>query len=76
MKSMQLKIVSTSAIVVPGMYEKAGFKRVAEFGEWPAGHINVKRFQAKKADRPMSVSGQKCEVASAQLNVQLSYQRT
>ena len=25
----------------PGMYEKAGFKRVAEFAEWPEGHFNV-----------------------------------
>jgi len=25
----------------PGMYEKAGFKRVAEFDGWPIGHVNV-----------------------------------
>ena len=25
----------------PGMYEKAGFKRMAEFKEWPEGHVNV-----------------------------------
>jgi ribosomal protein S18 acetylase RimI-like enzyme len=25
----------------PGMYEKAGFKRVAEFEGWPEGHVNV-----------------------------------
>jgi ribosomal protein S18 acetylase RimI-like enzyme len=25
----------------PGMYEKAGFKRVAEFAGWPDGHSNV-----------------------------------
>jgi ribosomal protein S18 acetylase RimI-like enzyme len=25
----------------PGMYEKAGFKRIAEFKDWPQGHINV-----------------------------------
>ena len=25
----------------PGMYEKAGFKRMAEFEGWPEGHINV-----------------------------------
>ena len=24
----------------PGMYEKAGFKRMAEFEGWPEGHIN------------------------------------
>ena len=25
----------------PGMYEKAGFKRMAEFEGWPEGHMNV-----------------------------------
>ena len=25
----------------PGMYEKAGFKRVAELAGWPEGHSNV-----------------------------------
>ena len=25
----------------PGMYEKAGFQRMAEFKEWPEGHVNV-----------------------------------
>jgi ribosomal protein S18 acetylase RimI-like enzyme len=25
----------------PGMYERAGFKRIAEFKDWPEGHINV-----------------------------------
>ena len=25
----------------PGLYEKAGFKRVAEFNDWPPGHTNV-----------------------------------
>jgi GNAT superfamily N-acetyltransferase len=25
----------------PGMYEKAGFERVAEFAGWPEGHSNV-----------------------------------
>jgi hypothetical protein len=25
----------------PGMYERAGFKRMAEFEGWPEGHINV-----------------------------------
>jgi ribosomal protein S18 acetylase RimI-like enzyme len=25
----------------PGMYEKAGFRRMAEFEGWPEGHINV-----------------------------------
>jgi ribosomal protein S18 acetylase RimI-like enzyme len=25
----------------PGMYEKAGFRRMAEFEGWPDGHVNV-----------------------------------
>jgi ribosomal protein S18 acetylase RimI-like enzyme len=25
----------------PGMYEKAGFKRIAELQGWPEGHVNV-----------------------------------
>ncbi|MGB6705631.1 MAG: GNAT family N-acetyltransferase, partial [Pseudolabrys sp.] len=25
----------------PGLYEKAGFKRMAEFEGWPEGHMNV-----------------------------------
>jgi N-acetylglutamate synthase-like GNAT family acetyltransferase len=25
----------------PELYEKAGFKRMAEFDEWPEGHVNV-----------------------------------
>ena len=25
----------------PGIYEKAGFKRIAEFKDWPQSHINV-----------------------------------
>jgi ribosomal protein S18 acetylase RimI-like enzyme len=25
----------------PGLYEKVGFKRMAEFEGWPEGHINV-----------------------------------
>jgi ribosomal protein S18 acetylase RimI-like enzyme len=25
----------------PGLYEKAGFKRVAEFAGWPEGHANI-----------------------------------
>ena len=25
----------------PEMYEKAGFKRMAEFDDWPEGHVNV-----------------------------------
>lgn len=36
----------------PGMYEKAGFVRVAEFADWPEGHSNVilcRTLQAKTA---------------------------
>lgn len=25
----------------PAMYEKAGFKRLAAFDDWPEGHVNV-----------------------------------
>lgn len=25
----------------PGMYERAGFKRMAEFADWPQGRVNV-----------------------------------
>jgi ribosomal protein S18 acetylase RimI-like enzyme len=25
----------------PGMYERAGFTRMAEFQDWPEGHVNV-----------------------------------
>jgi GNAT superfamily N-acetyltransferase len=25
----------------PEMYEKAGFRRMAEFNDWPEGHVNV-----------------------------------
>lgn len=25
----------------PGMYERAGFKRMAEFADWPVGRVNV-----------------------------------
>jgi ribosomal protein S18 acetylase RimI-like enzyme len=33
--------VSSYDFQAPGMYEKAGFKRIAEFKNWPEGHINV-----------------------------------
>jgi ribosomal protein S18 acetylase RimI-like enzyme len=25
----------------PGLYERAGFKRVAELDGWPEGHVNI-----------------------------------
>jgi ribosomal protein S18 acetylase RimI-like enzyme len=33
--------VTTHDFQAPGFYEKAGFKRMAEFKGWPEGHINV-----------------------------------
>ena len=33
--------VSSYDFQAPEMYEKAGFKRMAEFKDWPEGHINV-----------------------------------
>ena len=33
--------VSSYDFQAPGFYEKAGFKRMAEFEGWPEGHINV-----------------------------------
>ena len=33
--------VSSYDFQAPGMYEKAGFERVAEFSGWPEGHVNV-----------------------------------
>jgi GNAT superfamily N-acetyltransferase len=41
--------VSSYDFQAPGMYEKAGFERVAAFEGWPEGHVNVvlcKRFDA------------------------------
>jgi ribosomal protein S18 acetylase RimI-like enzyme len=33
--------VASHNFQAPGMYEKAGFKRMAEFEGWPEGHMNV-----------------------------------
>ena len=33
--------VSSYDFQAPGLYEKAGFERVAEFAGWPEGHSNV-----------------------------------
>ena len=33
--------VSSYAFQAPGMYEKAGFRRMAELDGWPEGHVNV-----------------------------------
>ena len=33
--------VSSYDFQAPAMYEKAGFKRMAEFKDWPEGHVNV-----------------------------------
>lgn len=33
--------VASHDFQAPGMYERAGFKRMAEFEGWPEGHVNV-----------------------------------
>ncbi|CDX24617.1 GCN5-related N-acetyltransferase [Mesorhizobium plurifarium] len=33
--------VSTHDFQAPGLYEKAGFARMAEFSGWPEGHSNI-----------------------------------
>ncbi|RUT99864.1 N-acetyltransferase [Mesorhizobium sp. USDA-HM6] len=33
--------VSTHDFQAPGLYQKAGFERVAEFAGWPEGHSNI-----------------------------------
>lgn len=33
--------VSTHDFQAPGLYEKAGFERMAEFAGWPDGHSNI-----------------------------------
>ncbi|TPO10942.1 GNAT family N-acetyltransferase [Mesorhizobium sp. B1-1-5] len=33
--------VSTHEFQAPGLYEKAGFERMAEFTGWPEGHSNI-----------------------------------
>ncbi|WP_246679167.1 GNAT family N-acetyltransferase [Mesorhizobium sp. B2-6-2] len=33
--------VSTHDFQAPGLYEKAGFERMAEFAGWPEGHSNI-----------------------------------
>jgi GNAT superfamily N-acetyltransferase len=33
--------VASYTFQAPGMYEKAGFARIAEFDGWPDGHVNV-----------------------------------
>ncbi|QKC90302.1 N-acetyltransferase [Mesorhizobium sp. NZP2234] len=33
--------VSSHDFQAPGLYEKAGFQRVAEFAGWPEGHSNI-----------------------------------
>jgi hypothetical protein len=48
--------VSSYDFQAPEMYEKAGFKRMAEFKDWPEGHINV--VLCKILNDRMSVVGQ------------------
>jgi ribosomal protein S18 acetylase RimI-like enzyme len=33
--------VSSYDFQAPGLYERAGFKRMAEFDNWPEGRVNV-----------------------------------
>jgi ribosomal protein S18 acetylase RimI-like enzyme len=33
--------VSSHDFQAPGLYEKAGFERMAEFSGWPEGHSNI-----------------------------------
>jgi ribosomal protein S18 acetylase RimI-like enzyme len=33
--------VSTHGFQAPGLYQKAGFERMAEFAGWPEGHSNI-----------------------------------
>jgi len=33
--------VSSHDFQAPGLYEKAGFQRIAELAEWPEGHSNI-----------------------------------
>ena len=33
--------VSSYDFQAPGLYEKAGFERVAAFADWPEGHFNI-----------------------------------
>ncbi|TSE12222.1 GNAT family N-acetyltransferase [Mesorhizobium intechi] len=33
--------VSSHDFQAPGLYEKAGFRRIAELAEWPEGHSNI-----------------------------------
>ena len=33
--------VASYSFQAPGFYEKAGFRRMAEFADWPEGHVNV-----------------------------------
>jgi N-acetylglutamate synthase-like GNAT family acetyltransferase len=38
----------------PGLYEKAGFQRVAELAEWPEGHANIILCKTFAADEEKS----------------------
>ena len=33
--------VASYSFQAPSFYEKAGFRRMAEFADWPEGHVNV-----------------------------------
>ena len=54
--------VASHDFQAPRMYEKADFKRVAEFEGWPEGHVNAVlcktlHYSIGKTDRPISGQG-------------------
>ncbi|GLQ76823.1 hypothetical protein GCM10007881_03390 [Mesorhizobium huakuii] len=42
--------VSSHDFQAPGLYEKAGFRRIAELAEWPEGHSNIILCKTIEAD--------------------------
>ena len=50
------------------MYEKAGFKRMAEFEGWPEGHVNVVLCKTLLAGTPDVGSGSTTGIALARLS--------
>ena len=42
--------VSSHDFQAPGLYEKAGFRRIAELAEWPEGHSNIILCKTTAAD--------------------------
>ncbi len=46
--------ISTHDFQAPGLYEKAGFERVAELEGWPEGHSNIILCKTIATDRAIS----------------------